>query len=53
MLYFANSGKNFINPAKKDKDGGVSDAISDHFMDGYKKRLKGFIKEQKNANTDT
>ena len=47
MLYFANSGKNFINPSKKDKDGCVSDAISDHFMDGYKKRLKVFIKEQK------
>jgi len=53
MLYFANSGRNFVNPAKKDKDGGISDAISDHFMDGYKKRLKGFIEEQKNANTDT
>jgi len=53
MLYFANSGKSFINPKKEQKDGGISDAISDHFMENYKGRLKKFIKEQKNETTDT
>jgi len=53
MLYFANSGKSFINPKKEQKDGGISDAISDHFMENYKGRLKKFIKEQKNETTIT
>ena len=53
MLYFANSGKSFINPKKEQKDGGISDAISDHFMENYKGRLKKFIKEQKNETIDT
>lgn len=49
MLYFSNSGSNIINPSKyyRDKDrGGLKDRVSDHFMEGYKKELKEFLKEQ-------
>ena len=52
MLYFGNDGINLINPSayvRKLDRGGLKDRITDHFMAGYKERLKEFIKEQKNA----
>ena len=48
MLYFANTGVDFVNPDKltRDEDRRISDALSDHFMEGYKKRLSLFLEEQ-------
>jgi pimeloyl-ACP methyl ester carboxylesterase len=55
MLYFANSGANYINPSNymRKLDRGVKDRIADHFMDGYKARLDKFLEDQKNGKTDT
>ena len=38
----------FVNPDKltRDEDRGIKDALSDHFMEGYKERLAGFLLEQ-------
>ena len=49
MLYFSNSGKDYIDPdkafRKKDrKTGGV--IVSDHFMSGYTERLETFLDNQ-------
>ena len=48
MLYFANTGVDFVNPDKltRDEDRRISDALSDHFMEGYKQRLMKFLEEQ-------
>ena len=48
MLYFGNNGVDFVNPDKltRDEDRRIADAISDHFMEGYKKRLTGFLDDQ-------
>jgi len=53
MLYFANSGANYINPSNymRKLDRGVKDRIADHFMDGYKARLDKFLEDQKNGKT--
>lgn len=49
MLYFANSGKDMINPARKERanDSKVSDMVSDHFMPNYKERVKRWAKNRK------
>lgn len=49
MLYFANNGKDLIDPDKQVRDedrGGLKDRITDHFMEGYKERLEGFLDNQ-------
>ena len=49
MLYFANCGINFVHPdelTKKADRGGIKDRIEDHLMDGYAKRLLGFLSDQ-------
>ena len=48
MLYFANTGVDFVNPDKltRDEDRRIKDALSDHFMEGYKERLSVFLEEQ-------
>jgi pimeloyl-ACP methyl ester carboxylesterase len=55
MLYFANSGANYINPSSymRKLDRNVKDRIADHFMGGYKERLIKFLEDQKNGKTDT
>ena len=54
MLYFANNGVDFVNPDKltRDEDRRISDAISDHFMEGDKDRLEKFLKSQKPSKED-
>ena len=54
MLYFANNGVDFVNPDKltRDEDRRISDAISDHFMEGYKDRLEKFLESQKPKKED-
>ena len=54
MLYFANSGADYINPSNymRRLDRGVKDRIADHFMDGYKTRLDTFLERQKEAKND-
>ena len=54
MLYFANNGVDFVNPDKltRDEDRRISDAISDHFMEGYKDRLEKFLDSQKPKKED-
>ena len=48
MLYFANSMQDYINPSKevRKEDRSLKDAISDHFMEGYKERLDIFLDAQ-------
>ena len=48
MLYFANTGQDFIDPDKltKDEDRRIKDALSDHFMEGYEERLKLFLQNK-------
>jgi hypothetical protein len=49
MLYFGNSGVDFVNPDKLTRDedrGGLKDRITDHMMAGYKDRLKSFLEQQ-------
>tara|TARA_Y100001936_G_scaffold42826_2_gene41595 strand:+ start:1171 stop:1911 length:741 start_codon:yes stop_codon:yes gene_type:complete len=48
MLYFANSLQDYINPPKevRKEDRSLKDAISDHFMEGYKERLEIFLDAQ-------
>ena len=49
MLYFANNGQDLIDPEKQVRDedrGGLKDRITDHFMEGYKERLEGFLDNQ-------
>jgi hypothetical protein len=48
MLYFANSGMDYIDPEKSlrktDRKGGaISERITDHMMDGYEERLNMFL----------
>ena len=54
MLYFANSGADYINPSNymRRLDRGIKDRIADHFMDGYKTRLDTFLERQKEAKND-
>ena len=49
MLYFSNTGPDYINPSKDTRvadRGDLKDRIADHMMDGYKDRLKEFLDEQ-------
>jgi len=49
MLYFSNTGPDYINPSKETRvadRGDLKDRIADHMMDGYKERLKLFLDEQ-------
>ena len=49
MLYFSNTGPDYINPSKDTRvadRGGLKDRISDHMMAGYKERLKEFLDGQ-------
>lgn len=50
MLYFANSGVDFVDPDQltRNEDRGIKDALSDHFMEGYKERLAEFLLHQDN-----
>ena len=53
MLYFSNAGPDYIDPSKDIRvadRGGLKDRITDHMMDGYKDRLKEFLREQKKEN---
>ena len=48
MLYFANSGMDYIDPEKTlrktDRKGGaIAERITDHMMDGYEERLNMFL----------
>jgi hypothetical protein len=48
MLYFANSGMDYIDPEKSlrktDRKGGaIAERITDHMMDGYEERLNMFL----------
>jgi len=48
MLYFANSGMDYIDPEKAlrktDRKGGaIAERITDHMMDGYEERLNMFL----------
>jgi hypothetical protein len=51
MLYFANSGKDYIDPAKafRKKDRRVAGVMSDHLMPGYTERLEAFLDNQVKA----
>ena len=51
MLYFANSGMDYIDPDKAlrktdRKSGAISERITDHMMDGYEERLNMFLRLQ-------
>ena len=49
MLYFSNTGPDYINPSKDTRvadRGDMKDRIADHMMDGYKARLKQFLENQ-------
>ncbi len=49
MLYFSNTGPDYINPSKDTRvadRGDLRDRIADHMMDGYKDRLKQFLENQ-------
>ena len=49
MLYFANCGVDFINPdnlTRKEDRGSLEDRLTDHFMEGYTKRLGAYLKHQ-------
>ena len=51
MLYFANSGMDYIDPEKSlrktdRKSGAISERITDHMMDGYEERLNMFLRLQ-------
>jgi len=54
MLYFANSGKDYISPAKafRKKDRKVAGAMSDHLMGGYIERLEAFLDNQIKAKNE-
>jgi len=51
MLYFANNGDDFVDPPvefkKRDFMKAKKEAISDHFMPGYKERLDVYLKRKK------
>jgi len=51
MLYFANNGQDLIDPSKqlRKEDRSIKDAVSDHFMEGYKERLERFLDAQNSA----
>ena len=49
MLYFSNTGPDYINPSKDTRiadRGGVKDRVADHSMSEYKKRLKEYLDGQ-------
>jgi len=49
MLYFSNTGPDYINPSKDTRRadrGGVADRVADHSMNDYKKRLKEYLDSQ-------
>ena len=48
MLYFANSGEDYIDPDKafRKKDRRLSGIVSDHLMEGYTERLEAFLDNQ-------
>ena len=48
MLYFANSGEDYIDPEKafRTKDRRLSGIVSDHLMEGYTERLETFLANQ-------
>ena len=46
MLYFSNTGPDYINPSKDTRiadRGGMKDRVADHSMSEYKKRLKEYL----------
>ncbi len=49
MLYFSNTGPDYINPSKDTRiadRGGIKDRVADHSMSDYKKRLKEYLESQ-------
>ena len=49
MLYFSNTGPDYINPSKDTRiadRGGIKDRAADHSMSDYKKRLKEYLDGQ-------
>mgnify|MGYP003109586894 FL=1 len=49
MLYFSNTGPDYINPSKHTRiadRGGIKDRVADHSMSDYKKRLKEYLDGQ-------
>ena len=48
MLYFANSGEDYIDPDKafRKKDRRLGRIVSDHLMEGYTERLEAFLDNQ-------
>jgi predicted deacetylase len=48
MLYFSNSGRDYIDPDKafRAKDRQLATVMSDHKMEGYAERLKEFVDNQ-------
>jgi len=49
MLYFSNTGPDYINPSKDTRiadRGGMKDRVADHSMSDYKKRLKEYLESQ-------
>ena len=57
IVYFANNGKDIINPSadvkKNDFMSKKSDAISDHFMEGYEERLFCYIENETKKKTNS
>jgi|TARA_B100000287_G_C20668294_1_gene792507 hypothetical protein len=53
ILYFANDGKDHVNPPaelkRDDFMAAKTDAISDHFMEGYQKRLTAYFNPPKKS----
>ena len=51
MLYFANSGKDYISPDKafRKKDRKIGGTMLDHLMPGYTERLEAFLGHQVEA----
>ena len=48
MLYFSNSGEDYIDPDKKfrKKDRRLGRIVSDHLIEGYTERLEVFLDNQ-------
>ena len=53
ILYFANDGKDHVDPPaelkRDDFMAAKTDAISDHFMEGYQKRLTAYFNPPKKS----
>ena len=49
MLYFSNTGPDYINPSKDTRladRGDIKDRVADHSMSDYQKRLKNYFESQ-------